>query len=71
MTTKRFNFEVTDTFCGEANYCWVRKHSIEAKSLRGALQKLSNIEGLNFRASGNDSWDATGACIRAFLTESN
>lgn len=23
------NIEVTDTFCGEANYCWVNRYSVE------------------------------------------
>jgi hypothetical protein len=25
----KVNVEVTDTFSGEANYCWVKRHSIE------------------------------------------
>jgi hypothetical protein len=28
MTT--YNVEVTDTFGGEANYCWVHRHTFEA-----------------------------------------
>lgn len=26
-----FNIEVTDTYAGNANYCWVRRYSIENK----------------------------------------
>lgn len=66
MKTK-YTFEVTDTFGGEANYCWKREHVIEAKSLHGALCILSRIEGLNFRSVGCDRYDAKGACICAFL----
>lgn len=66
---EKFTFEVTDTFGGEANYCWVHKHEIEAKSLHGALCILSRIEGLNFRSVGCDRYDAKGACICAFLIE--
>lgn len=66
MKTK-YTFEVTDTFCGEVNYCWKREHVIEAKSLHGALCILSRIEGLNFRSVGCDRYDAKGACICAFL----
>lgn len=68
MKTK-YTFEVTDTFCGEANYCWKREHVIEAKSLHGALCILSRIEGLNFRSVGCDRYDAKGACVCAFLIE--
>ena len=64
-----FTFEVTDTFSGEANYCWRREHKIEAVSLHGALCILSRIEGLNFRSVGCDRYDAVGACICAFLIE--
>lgn len=66
---QKFTFEVTDTFGGDANYCWVHKHEIEAKSLHGALCILSRIEGLNFRSVGCDRYDARGACICAFLIE--
>jgi hypothetical protein len=67
--TETYVFEVTDTFGGEANYCWGREHSIQAKSLHGALCKLSRIEGLNFRNAGARRYDAQGACICAFLLE--
>lgn len=67
--TETYTFEVTDTFCGEANYCWKREHHIEAWSLHGALCKLSRIEGLNFRGAGGGRYDARGACICAFLLE--
>lgn len=69
MNKETFTFEVTDTFCGEANYCWVRRHKIEAKNLHGALCKLSRIEGLNFRAVGCDRYNAQGAHICAFLLD--
>lgn len=66
---KTFTFEVTDTFGGQANYCWVRRQVIEAKSLHGALCRLSAIEGLNFRSVGCDRYDARGACVCAFLLD--
>ena len=62
-----FRFEVTDTFGGEANYCWRREHIFEAVSLHGALCMLSRVEGLNFRNAGCERYDAQGACICAFL----
>ena len=33
----KFNIEITDTFGGEANYSWVRRHSIEAPEKITAL----------------------------------
>ena len=65
----KISTEYTDTFCGEANYCWRRVHKIEAISLHGALCILSRLEGLSFRSVGCDRYDARGACICAFLVE--
>lgn len=64
-----FTFEVTDTFGGEANYCWRREHTFKASSLHGALSMLSRKEGLNLRSVGCGRYDAQGACICAFLIE--
>lgn len=68
-TKETYKFEVRDTFGGEANSCWKREHTFEAKSLHGALCMLSKREGLNFRSVGCDRFDARGACICAFLIE--
>ena len=40
-----FNIEVTDTFGGEANYSWVRRYTVKAKSFRGAIQSLARQYG--------------------------
>ena len=32
-----YDYEMTDTFGGEANYCWVRRGTVKAKSFRGAI----------------------------------
>lgn len=45
----KFKIEITDTFAGEANYSWVTRHEIEAKTLLGAVQKLSRMSGINWR----------------------
>ena len=44
-----FRIEITDTFGGEANYSWVTRHEIRAKSMLGAIQKLSRLSGLHWR----------------------
>jgi hypothetical protein len=59
--------EVTDTFGGEANYCWVRRYTIKSVSMLGAVQKLSRHEGLSFRKSYGGRYDAKGACVCAFI----
>lgn len=60
-----FYFEVTDTFGGELNYCWLNRFVIKAKSLRGALNKLSRHTGLKFRNNGL-YFKAKHACIGAY-----
>lgn len=60
-----FYFEMTDTFGGELNYCWLRRFIIKANTLKGALTKLSKETGFNFRNNGN-YWKVKGACIGAY-----
>lgn len=35
----KYNVEVTDTFGGEANYCWVHRHKIDVPEREGELPK--------------------------------
>ena len=69
-----YDIEVTDTFGGDANYCWVHRYHVTAKSILGAIQKLSRLEGLSFRKDYGDDMSARynvpGACICAFITYS-
>jgi hypothetical protein len=60
-----FYFEMTDTFGGELNYCWLKRFKINAKNLKGALIKLSRETGFNFRNTGLH-YKAKGACIAAY-----
>jgi len=66
-----FDIEVTDTFGGEANYCWVRRYQVDAVSILGAIQMVSRREGYNFRADYNDGdfarYDAIDACVCCFI----
>ena len=44
------DIEYTDTFCGEANYAWVRRHSIvvhDTISDLALIRKVKRIMGLN------------------------
>ena len=60
-----FYFEMTDTFGGEPNYCWLKKFEITAKSRHGALMKLSRETGFNFRFDGIN-YQAKNACVCAY-----
>ena len=57
-----FYFELTDTFGGDLNYCWLKRFKVNAKTLHGALCKLSKEIGFNFRNNGS-YYKAKGACI--------
>lgn len=48
MATNLYYIEVTDTYGGEANYSWVTRHIIKAKSMRGAVQRFSRISGMSW-----------------------
>lgn len=70
-----YYFEVTDTFGGEANYCWVRRYNVSASSMRGAIGMVNKEEGfgrLKKVMSGElHRWDVVGACICIFGAESD
>ena len=44
-----FYIEITDTFGGEANYSWITRHKVKAKTIRGAVIRLNRNSGLGFR----------------------
>jgi len=62
-------FEVTDTFGGEANYCWVRRFKTQAKSELGAIQKLSRYSGLKLRKEYDTRYNAKNACVCVFIVD--
>lgn len=59
--------EMTDTFGGEANYCWVHRFIVSASSERGAMRKVAKKTGFTVRNVGCDRWDAVGACVCYFI----
>jgi len=40
-----FKLEVTDTFGGEANYCWVKRGTTGATTRRGVIRALKQLAG--------------------------
>ena len=53
--------EITDMFGGEANYSWVTRHVIRAKSERGAVNALSRRSGMQWRFDGLRYLSKSGA----------
>lgn len=51
--SKFFFVEITDTFGGEANYCWVHRFKVSASSFRGAVTKIAKETGIRFRIDCN------------------
>lgn len=69
----RWNVECTDTFGGEANYCWVRRFSVNASSMRGAAIVAGRHLGYSGRLRNVGSWgdggryDVSGAAVCLFI----
>ena len=54
MATNLYYIEVTDTYGGEANYCWVHRFKVHASSFMGAIRKVRREMGLPpARINGN------------------
>jgi hypothetical protein len=76
-----FNIEVTDTFGGEPNYCWVKRGKTRAASRRGkiaAAKRLAGWEGwcrVKVEDCGDQltirPTDTSGVCQIAFVTWSD
>ena len=59
--------EMTDTFGGEANYCWVNRFIVSASSPRGAMRRVTARTGDKVRDVGCDRWDSRIGCICYFV----
>jgi hypothetical protein len=66
---KLFYIEVTDTFGGEANYTWVTRHIIKAKSKLGAIQRFSKVSGLNWRHDYQNRYNSKSGETCLFISE--
>jgi len=67
-----FFVEMTDTFGGEANYCWVNRFKVKANTVIGAMRKVSAHTGYSGRihkaydVADMARYDVRGACICFF-----
>jgi len=50
-----FYVEVTDTYGGEANYCWVKRFKVSASTARGAMRKVERH--MPFVGGVKKEWD--------------
>lgn len=70
-----YEYEMTDTFSGEANYCWVRRGTVKARSFRGAIIAAKRTVGwkprrhrVTMRCGDMVRIDAKGAPVCMFIT---
>lgn len=56
----RWNVEFTDTYGGDANYCWVRRFGVNASSVRGAARLAARHLGYSGRIVADGSWGNGG-----------
>lgn len=62
---KQFHFEMTDTYGGETNYCWLKRYVINANTLQGAITKLAKYTGYRFRFDGV-MYKSAKSCVAAY-----
>ena len=75
MNSKYFFYdvEVTDTFGGDANYCWVHRHTIKVPAGKSPIRAAKKAEGWeNVRCRVENHGDMlalypAGACVVMFI----
>ena len=67
----QYFIEMTDTFAGEANYSWVKRFTVHAKTVHGAVQKFAREVGAGWKCTGNygESFRFDNGCICIFIEE--
>ena len=72
---EKYFFEYTDTYGGEANYTWADRFLVSAKTLRGALIKVSKELGLQkalklqYNTGDSARWDIKNSCTCLFYRD--
>ena len=61
--------EMTDTYGGEANYCWVNRFLVTASSELGAIRKVTRKTGYRARKQYEGRYRVPNACITYFIDE--
>jgi hypothetical protein len=63
----KFFIEMTDTYGGEANYCWVNRFIVTASSERGAIGMVSKRTGYPARSVGAGRYNVPRCAICYFV----
>jgi len=66
----RYFVEMTDTFGGEANYCWVNRFIVSASSPRGAMRRVTARTGDRVQCvmpGDPERWDSRTDCVCYFV----
>lgn len=67
--------EMTDTYGGEANYCWVNRFLVTASSFTGAIRKVTKRTGYFAHCVGQygdmNRYDVRNAAICYFVSWSD
>lgn len=61
--------EMTDTFCGQANYAWVNRFLVTASSELGAIRKVTHQTGYHARKEYEGRYRVPKACIVYFVDD--
>ena len=68
---QRYFVEMTDTYCGEANYSWVHRFIVTASSFRGAMRVVTRETGYyahKVMDCGDFArYNVRGACVTFFV----
>jgi len=73
----KYQVEMTDTFGGEANYCWVRRAEIDAPATSTSamlVRRAKKALGISATRHRTTDWgdlirlDLSNACICVFIT---
>jgi len=62
-----YKIEITDTFGGEANYSWVRRYLVKAKSELGAVNVIAKNHGAGWRKDYPGRYNLKGAAVCMFV----
>jgi len=62
-----YKIEITDTFGGDANYSWVRRYLVKAKSELGAVVVVAKNYGAGWRKDYPGRYNLKGAAVCMFV----
>jgi hypothetical protein len=72
----KYSVEFTDTFGGEANYCWINRYTVIARDMKHAITKAKQERYYApipkhttvFNDGESCRIDIVGECVCAFIT---